>query len=161
MKFRTQEPEPASMLQMTPMIDIVFQLLVFFIFTFKIVLPEGDFNIRMPAATQSTTSTPSETPLLEVKLRATPDRELARVQLGEAVLGGEQPFFELQSRIRGMIDDAAGPTANDQEVEIDADFGLKYKYVMRAITAITGYIDENGQRHPLVERVRFAPPRSQ
>ena len=37
-------------LQMTPMIDIVFQLLVFFIMTFKIVSMEGDFNIRMPAA---------------------------------------------------------------------------------------------------------------
>ena len=30
-------------LEMTPMIDIVFQLLVFFIMTFKIVSQEGDF----------------------------------------------------------------------------------------------------------------------
>ena len=37
-------------LMMTPMIDIVFQLLVFFIMTFKIVAPEGDFNIKMPMA---------------------------------------------------------------------------------------------------------------
>ena len=37
-------------LQMTPMIDIVFQLLVFFIMTFKIVAQEGDFNIKMPLA---------------------------------------------------------------------------------------------------------------
>ena len=36
-------------LQMTPMIDIVFQLLVFFIMTFNVVAQEGDFNIRMPA----------------------------------------------------------------------------------------------------------------
>ncbi|MFP6658896.1 MAG: biopolymer transporter ExbD, partial [Pirellulales bacterium] len=35
-------------LQMTPMIDIVFQLLVFFILTFKVVAQEGDFDIRMP-----------------------------------------------------------------------------------------------------------------
>jgi biopolymer transport protein ExbD len=39
-------------LQMTPMIDIVFQLLVFFIMTFKIVSQEGDFNIKMPLAAQ-------------------------------------------------------------------------------------------------------------
>ena len=37
-------------LEMTPMIDIVFQLLVFFIMTFKIVSQEGDFNIKMPRA---------------------------------------------------------------------------------------------------------------
>ena len=37
-------------LQMTPMIDIVFQLNIFFLFTFKIILPEGDFSIRMPSA---------------------------------------------------------------------------------------------------------------
>ena len=40
-------------LQMTPMIDIVFQLLIFFIITFKIVAPEGDFNIKMPLAAPS------------------------------------------------------------------------------------------------------------
>ncbi|HCK41568.1 MAG TPA: biopolymer transporter ExbD, partial [Planctomycetaceae bacterium] len=61
---------------MTPMIDIVFQLLVFFVFTFKIVLPEGDFSIRMPSASASTTSQPSETPLLKVRLIANDEGEL-------------------------------------------------------------------------------------
>ena len=32
-------------LQMTPMIDIVFNLLAFFIITFRIPAVEGDFNI--------------------------------------------------------------------------------------------------------------------
>ena len=40
-------------LQMTPMIDIVFQLLIFFIMTFKIVAQEGDFNIKMPLASSA------------------------------------------------------------------------------------------------------------
>ena len=40
-------------LQMTPMIDIVFQLLIFFIMTFKIIAPEGDFNIKMPLSAPS------------------------------------------------------------------------------------------------------------
>ena len=34
---------------MTPMIDIVFNLLIFFVMTFKITAPEGDFNVKMPA----------------------------------------------------------------------------------------------------------------
>lgn len=157
MKIRNTEHRDQIVLQMTPMIDIVFQLLVFFVFTFKIVLPEGDFNIRMPSASASTTSEPSETPLLRVRLRATPDRELASLQLGDVVFDGQAPFFQLQSEIRSLVGDAAGPGSDDQEVEIEADYNLKYRYVIRVITAITGYVDDNGQQHKLVERVRFAP----
>jgi biopolymer transport protein ExbD len=157
MKIRNTDRREHIVLQMTPMIDIVFQLLIFFVFTFKIVLPEGDFNIRMPSASASTTSEPSETPLMKVRLRATPDRELASLQLGDVVFDGQAPFFQLQSEIRSLVGDAAGPGSDDQEVEIEADYNLKYRYVIRVITAITGYVDDNGQQHKLVERVRFAP----
>ena len=143
--------------QMTPMIDIVFQLMCFFLFTFKIVLPEGDFSIRMPSAQQSTASTPSETPLLRVRLRANEDGELTAVQLGDVSLAGEAPFYQLQSKVRELIGDTAGPGPTDQEVEIHADFNLKYLYTMNAITAVSGYIDETGQQHKLIERVRFSP----
>ena len=33
---------------MTPMIDVVFQLMSFFMCSLKVVAPEGDFDIRMP-----------------------------------------------------------------------------------------------------------------
>ena len=43
---------------MTPMIDMVFQLLIFFILTLNIVDPEGDFYLRlpMPGAAQASES---------------------------------------------------------------------------------------------------------
>jgi len=157
MKIRHADHRDVIKLEMTPMIDIVFQLLVFFVFTFKIVLPEGDFNIRMPAASASQSSQPSETPLLKVRLRAGGDGSLSSVQLGDLVFNGQAPFVQLQSHIRGLIDDAAGPGSSDQEVELDCDYGLKYRYTMNALTAITGYFDENGQQHKLIEKVRFAP----
>jgi biopolymer transport protein ExbD len=157
MRIRNTEHRETVVLQMTPMIDIVFQLLVFFVFTFKIVLPEGDFNIRMPSSAASPTSAPSETPLLHVQLRAAPNGELAGVQLGDLAFSGEAPFRQLHETIRGMIHDAPGPGATDQEVEIEADYQLHYRYAMHAITAITGEIDDNGEQHKLVERVRFAP----
>ena len=50
MRIRHAENIDKIELQMTPMIDIVFQLNIFFLFTFKIILPEGDFNIHMPSA---------------------------------------------------------------------------------------------------------------
>ena len=161
MKIRNTDLREHIVLQMTSMIDIVFQLLIFFVFTFKIVLPEGDFNIRMPSALASQSSEPSETPLLKVRLRARPDRELASLQLGDVVFDGRAPFFQLQSEIRSLVGDDAGPGSADQEVEIEADYNLKYHYVIRVITAITGYVDDNGQQHKLVERIRFAPLREQ
>lgn len=161
MKFHNTEQRDDVPLQMTPMIDIVFQLMVFFVFTFKIVLPEGDFSIRMPSAVQSEASTPSETPLLKVRLQAGENGELAGVQFGDVNITGNAPFYQLQTKIRELVGDGAGPGPSDQEVEIDADFNLKYRYAMNAITAVTGYIDETGEQHKLIERVRFAPLETQ
>ena len=70
---------------------------------------------------------------------------------------GEKPFLQLHEAIRSLIGDSGGPGSTDQEVEIEADYDLKYRYAMNAITAITGEVDDNGEQHKLVERVRFAP----
>jgi biopolymer transport protein ExbD len=101
---------------------------------------------------------PSETPILKVRLRAGENRELSALELGDVQITGDNPFFALQTRIRSMVDDSAGPGSADQEVEIEADYALKYRYVMNAMTAITGYVDPaTGERHKLIEKVRFAP----
>ena len=49
-RHRSDMAEEKIELQMTPMIDIVFQLLIFFIFSLRISAQEGDFNISMPLA---------------------------------------------------------------------------------------------------------------
>ena len=36
---------------LTPLIDVVFLLLIFFLLTLKIIEPEGEFNINMPIGT--------------------------------------------------------------------------------------------------------------
>lgn len=49
MKFRNTKSEAEKIEpQMAPMIDVVFQLLIFFMLTLKIIEPEGDFSINMP-----------------------------------------------------------------------------------------------------------------
>jgi biopolymer transport protein ExbD len=160
MKIRRAEHREHVTLSMTPMIDVVFQLMVFFVFTFKIMLPEGDFNVRMPAEA-GMSAEPSDAPIIKVRLRASEDRDLAGVQLGDVAITGDDPFGELQRRIRGMVDDSAGPGSTEQEVEIDSDYNLKYQYVINAMTAITGYIDPStGETHKLIEKVRFAPLRA-
>ncbi|MEQ8846528.1 biopolymer transporter ExbD [Botrimarina sp.] len=158
MRIRHADHRDRIDLQMTPMIDIVFQLLVFFIMTFKIVLPEGDFNIRMPLPSEAAPSTPSELPTLNLRMVAGGDGQLARLSLDARTFEGEDRFRNLHGYIRGLINDAGGPGATaDQEVEINADYDLHYRYVMDAITALSGYL-ENGQRHQLIEKIRLTPP---
>ena len=56
--------------------------------------------------------------------------------------------------------DAGGPSASP-EVELDCDFDLEFKNVIAAITAISGYVSDDGHSIvTLVEKIKFAPPRS-
>jgi biopolymer transport protein ExbD len=145
---------------MTPMIDIVFQLLAFFVMTFKIISPEGDFNVKMPLAAPSPgLPAPDQLPPITVRLRATPEGELAGIQFGQRVLGRD--FGALRQQIREIIGDNSGPgVVQDTEVELDCDFNLRYEYTMSAITAISGYVTPDGRIAKLVEKIKFAPSRA-
>jgi biopolymer transport protein ExbD len=147
-------------MQMTPMIDIVFQLNIFFILSFKIVLPEGDFNIRMPSTAAARSMEVSETLPMTLVMKAGPNGELSEMRLAGRSFGNSRDaFVKLHQQIRSMVNDAGGPgTASDLEIELDCDYDLNYEHVVRAITAITGYI-ENGQPHKLIERIKFTPPK--
>ena len=160
MKFRHHDRDEKIKLQMTAMIDVVFLLNIFFLCTFKIVLPEGDFNVQMPSAAAAQAADPTETLPLRLVLKAGPNGELADLLLAGRSFGtGGDAFARLQQHIRGIVG-GGGPAAAEQEVELDCDYGLNYEYVVKAMTAVTGYI-ENGQRHKLIERIKFVPPKSQ
>jgi len=148
-------------LMMTPMIDIVFQLLVFFIMTFKIVSPEGDFNIKMPLAAPDDTGDPEVLAPLQItiRLQAFEDGGLRSIQMGERPLGS---FKALTLAIIDYVGDDFGPgsVAAETEVELDCDPNLNYEYVMAAITAVSGYV-RDGQFFKLIEQIKFAPPREE
>ena len=134
-------------LQMTPMIDIVFQLLIFFLLTFKIASPEGDFNIKMPLAAPSEgIPDDNQLPPLKVRMRADSKGKLAGVQLGTNTLDKKAPFRDLHAQVRDIVGDQSGP-------------GSVAEYVIEAITAVSGYIDPQGNVHKMIEKIKFAPPR--
>jgi biopolymer transport protein ExbD len=112
--------------QMTPMIDIVFQLLTFFVMSFKIATQEGDFNIKMPIGVSNLLMS-SQT--LKVRLVADREGALDEIRVGKKALGTD--FAALQREIATI----AGA---DVEVEFDCDYDLHYNNVMNAITAVTG-----------------------
>jgi len=150
-------------LNLTPMIDIVFQLLVFFIMTFKIVSPEGDFNIRMPLAAPSEgIPDPMQLPPIKVRMAAKADGSLLGVQMGTRTLSRENPFDDLHMQIREIVGDDTGPgsIAESTEVELDCDYNLDFEYVIAAITAVSGYVADDGTGViKLVENIKFSPPK--
>jgi len=68
--------------QMAPMIDVVFQLLIFFMLTLKIIEPEGDFSINMPQG--KPTADPKDVAIqpLEIRMTNKADGSLASLQFG-------------------------------------------------------------------------------
>ena len=148
--------------QMAPMIDVVFQLLIFFMLTLKIITPEGDFSINMPIGTPDQ-MIEQELTLTEIKVRliAAPDGSLARLQLGPNILGNDALAFErLNLEILKLTQGGRGLFAKETEVEIDADYNLDYQYIIRAVSACTGRVDPaTNQIVRYVEKIKFAPPR--
>jgi biopolymer transport protein ExbD len=146
-------------LMMTPMIDIVFQLLIFFIMTFKIISPEGDFNIRMPIAAQEGTPDMAQLPPLKVRLVCGEGGRLTAIRLGDRPI---KDFRDLHMQIRQIVGDQRGPgsVAETTEVELDCDYDLRFESVIDAISAVSGYIADDGRSIvKLIEKIKFAPAR--
>ena len=146
---------------MSAMIDVVFQLLIFFMLTLKIVEPEGDFNINMPADGQPTQPSPDiQLPDLKVRITANDDGTLANLYFNSRSLGNDARVFErLNNEILRLMrpDD---PTMEELEVEIDADYDLNFRNVINAVGACTGKKDPTtGKVTKYIENIKFKPPK--
>lgn len=177
MLLETSEPEEIK-LNMTAMIDIVFQLLVFFVMTFKVVAMEGDFNIKMPLAAADGQSVDDILPDL-IQISLTPDDagNLATITVddGSGVQSIDGPFFgtvqkngqaefvpndEAFASLTGYIErELAGETNPDEpvetEVEFDIAYGVKYLYTVKAIEAVSGRKLPDGSVKKLIEKIKF------
>jgi len=136
-------------LEMTPMIDIVFQLLIFFMFTFKIVSIEGEFAITMPAAEQGSAAPTSENitalPDIQVRLSAAENGELAGIQVGDNQL---KSLDELAATLKAIVGDDP-QVASDVEMQIVAPENLKYGFVVGTI---------NAAARVRIQKIKFNPP---
>lgn len=159
MKIKQQEPASLQQ-QTTPMIDVTFQLLTFFMFTLRIVGPEGDFNINMPPPGAGAAKA-EILPDIKVRLVATPDGKLASLKLGDRQLGNDPKAFQrLNDEILKLVGGANAARANDIEVEIDADHHLHFDNVVKAIGACSGRLGPDGKTIiRYVEKIKFAPPK--
>jgi hypothetical protein len=70
-------------------------------------------------------------------------------------------FDELHRHIIAIVgDDQPDSFRESAEIEIDADYQLRYDYTMKAITAVTGYRTPDNQVVKLIEKIRFSPPKA-
>lgn len=145
---------------MTPMIDMVFQLLVFFIMNFKVVDQEGDFNVKMPLAGEARAPEAGLTNDMTLTLSADDDGELAGIQLQSA---GNSYTFTSFKEVRDHIIQTVSPTPGAEDsgaqVELDCAPNLKYGYTVDAISAVSGWVNSRGDIVKLVDKIKFRPPK--
>lgn len=152
MKIRkTGSGDSKVSLEMTPMIDVVFQLLIFFMFTFKIVSIEGEFAITMPAAEQGSAAPTSENitalPDIQVRLTAAQNGDLAGIQVGDSQVNS---IDELAATLKAIVGEDP-QVASDVEMQIVAPENLKYGYIVGAI---------NAAARVRIQKIKFNPPGS-
>lgn len=163
MKLEFEEPEEIK-LNMTSMIDIVFQLLVFFIMTFKVVVQEGDYNVKMPLKSVAENDSMDDPPqLIRILLRSGDSGAIASIEVDDEVEvktitsdNVRDLYGQLNAMIEAKVAGGDNPEEGaDTEVEFDIDYDLQYGYTVRAIEAVSGKDLGGGKVKKLIENIKF------
>lgn len=156
--LRRRSSAPARVdLQMTPLIDVVFQLLTFFLMSFRIAAAEGDIDLLLPLNNVSPGPTNRVVDVIRVRLVARDDGDLATLEIAALPpLAGPQAFAELHAYAVRTVGAARDANQPDPIVELDADDRLRYEHVVAAVTAVSRRRDDHGAIAPLVKKVTFA-----
>ncbi len=101
---------------MTPMIDVVFQLIIFFLVSSHLAKQEVQFKLPLPTAQSGLKDKPSEKPRLTVNVLAD----------GTMLLAGRQVTAE---ELRSRLAERQQDLGKDVEVRIRGDRSTPYKHV--------------------------------
>lgn len=142
-------------LDMTPMIDIVFQLLVFFAMTLQVAELEGDLALLPPVDKARPGPVRDATLPLQIALLADDRGGLRAVQLNGQSLAGLDALHAETERLIGHDQAVAAAT----EVHLACDDELAYEHTVRAVTAVTGSRLADGRIKRLAGKVRFVATR--
>ena len=138
---KKRKPEQGVDIPVTPMLDMAFQLLTFFILTYRPMPAEGQFamnllpsapatDLRAPAEAEAAATDdtiPAALRTLPTVLRAGDHGMLGRVTLGENDLVG---MAALKRELKAILED---PTLPFDQALIKVDPNLKYSELMQVI----------------------------
>ena len=166
MQLRTKASDSRVEMQMTPMIDMVFQLLIYFLFTFRITSQEGDFNIKLPKLTQDPPP-PSLAPAFTVRLVSDEAGRLRQIVTAGRTIPVDATdrasvraaFDSLLTEVKDYVGQDTGPDSfrTTAEAKITADYNVHYRYVIDAITNVSGYREPSGHLVRLIQNIQFEP----
>ena len=138
-------------LNLASAIDIVFLLLIFFLYTFRITANEGDIQLKLP---QRGCQFEPENAFLRptvVAIRAQPDRSIQEIEINGRSLGTDlQRLTEQLVRFRGV----PAPEKNrllhrqldeGQQIDFYFDERLNYEEAIRVVTAAVGKRRTDGE----------------
>jgi biopolymer transport protein ExbD len=148
-------------LPLPALLSLMFLLLMVFVLPWQLVPQGGPGERRLPrVAPPADGSVDRGLSTVQVGLRSNAQGQLTQITLGKANLGrGEAAFARLNEEIRQLVSRPGELLAANVEVEIDADYELRYEEVLRAVTACTGRVDpETNQLIRYIDKVKFAPP---
>lgn len=117
MKFQSRQPEAASM-QLAPMIDIVFLLLIFFIVTWQFTRSETELSVSVPTAQEG----------------AEPERQQGEIIiniLGDGSIKVEGIMVDLPQLLEKLSSIAR--QYENQPVRIRGDGGVQYQRIVEVI----------------------------
>ena len=121
MKFSSRQPEPANM-QLAPMIDIVFLLLIFFIVTWQFTKSETELSVSVPTATEG----------------AEPERQRGEIViniLGDGTIRVDSVTMDLAQLLKTLAPIAE--QYKNQPVRIRGDGAVSYQRVVEVIDTCT------------------------
>jgi biopolymer transport protein ExbD len=117
MKFQSRQPEPANM-QLAPMIDIVFLLLIFFIVTWQFTKSETELSVSVPTAQEG----------------ADPQRQIGEIQiniLADQTIRIDGSTLDLEQWLEKLAKIAE--KYENQPVRIRGDGGVAYQRIVEVI----------------------------
>lgn len=159
---RRADPGLEVELPITPMLDMAFQLLTFFVFTYHPSSFEGLMQLNLPGATETKAAntqqmqpTPSDTTLelpsdLTVVIKGSADGSGAPSEYVVEKTEGPSPPLKTLQQLEDSLVKARKDVKNADDVKIRVEGRLKYDFVMRVMDICT-HPDKGG-----FKRVSFA-----
>lgn len=151
-KSRKTEPPAEVELNMAAMLDMAFQLLAFFILTFRPSPVESQISLRMPdkattvAAGQVSDSATSEAPglTLTISVHASDTGEIAGIEVGAQTLGVGAGPDETINALRTTLKEAL-TAAEFEGIALQVSDDLNYERMMQVLDVCSHQTLPNGE----------------